>query len=78
MNRDHPRVFLRVKRSGQVFLLNVESQMKKPLLIAAVSVALAAGAILTGFYLWHRDLVANMIGHGPVDFVANVVPRFFS
>ena len=41
-------------------------------------VALAAGAILTGFYLWHRDLVANMIGHGPVDFVANVVPRFFS
>jgi len=45
---------------------------------ANIFIALAAGAILTGFYLWHRDLVANMIGHGMVDFVANVVPRFFS
>jgi membrane protease YdiL (CAAX protease family) len=45
---------------------------------ANIFIALAAGAILTGFYLWHRDLVANMIGHGLVDFVANVVPRFFS
>ena len=26
-------------------------------------IALAAGAILTAFYLWRRDLVANMIGH---------------
>jgi hypothetical protein len=34
--------------------------------------------ILTGFYLWRRDLVANMIGHGLVDFVANVLPRLFS
>jgi membrane protease YdiL (CAAX protease family) len=30
---------------------------------ANVLIALAAGAILTGFYLWRRDLVANMIGH---------------
>jgi membrane protease YdiL (CAAX protease family) len=45
---------------------------------ANILIALAAGAILTGFYLWRRDLVANMIGHGLVDFVANVLPRLFS
>jgi CAAX protease family protein len=45
---------------------------------ANVVIALAAGAILTGFYLWRRDLVANMVGHGLVDFVANVLPRLFS
>jgi membrane protease YdiL (CAAX protease family) len=46
--------------------------------LANVLIALAAGIILTGFYLWRRDLVANMIGHGTVDFVANVLPRLFS
>lgn len=46
--------------------------------IANILIAFAAGALLTGFYLWRRDLVANMIGHGLVDFVANVVPRLFS
>jgi membrane protease YdiL (CAAX protease family) len=45
---------------------------------ANILIALAAGIILTGFYLWRRDLVANMIGHGLVDCVANVVPRLFS
>ena len=45
---------------------------------ANILIALAAGVILTGFYLWRRDLVANMIGHGSVDFVANVLPRLFS
>ncbi|HEX4696221.1 MAG TPA: CPBP family intramembrane glutamic endopeptidase [Candidatus Udaeobacter sp.] len=45
---------------------------------ANILIAFAAGAILTGFYLWRRDLVANMIGHGLVDFVANVLPRLFS
>jgi membrane protease YdiL (CAAX protease family) len=45
---------------------------------ANILIAFAAGMILTGFYLWRRDLVANMIGHGLVDFVANVVPRLFS
>jgi len=45
---------------------------------ANVLIALAAGAIMTGFYLWRRDLVANMIGHGLVDFVANVLPRLFA
>jgi uncharacterized protein len=45
---------------------------------ANILIAFAAGLILTGFYLWRRDLVANMIGHGLVDFVANVLPQLFS
>ena len=45
---------------------------------ANILIAFAAGLILTGFYLWRRDLVATMIGHGLVDFVANVVPKLFS
>ena len=45
---------------------------------ANILIAFAAGLILTGFYLWRRDLAANMIGHGLLDFVANVVPRIFS
>jgi uncharacterized protein len=45
---------------------------------ANILIALALGGILTGFYLWRRDLVANMIGHGLVDFVANVLPELFS
>jgi membrane protease YdiL (CAAX protease family) len=45
---------------------------------ANILIAFAAGLILTAFYLWRRDLAANMIGHGLVDFVANVVPKLFS
>jgi uncharacterized protein len=45
---------------------------------ANILIALAAGIILTGFYLWRRDLVANMIGHGVVDFVANVLHKVSS
>jgi membrane protease YdiL (CAAX protease family) len=45
---------------------------------ANILIAFVAGLILTGFYLWRRDLVANMIGHGLVDFVANVLPKLFS
>jgi membrane protease YdiL (CAAX protease family) len=45
---------------------------------ANIVIALALGAILAAFYLWRRDLVANMIGHWLVDFVGNVVPRLFS
>jgi membrane protease YdiL (CAAX protease family) len=45
---------------------------------ANILIALALGGILTGFYLWRRDLVANMIGHGLVDFIANVLPALFS
>jgi membrane protease YdiL (CAAX protease family) len=45
---------------------------------ANILIAFAAGLILTGFYLWRRDLAANMIGHGLVDFVANVLPKLLS
>ena len=45
---------------------------------ANILIAFAAGLMLTGFYLWRRDLAANMIGHGLVDFVANVLPKLFS
>jgi membrane protease YdiL (CAAX protease family) len=45
---------------------------------ANILIAFAAGLILTGFYLWRRDLVANIFGHGLVDFVANVLPKLFS
>jgi CAAX protease family protein len=45
---------------------------------ANILIAFAAGLILTGFYLWRRDLVANMIGHGMVDFIGNILPKFFS
>ncbi|MEY2541638.1 MAG: protease family protein [Verrucomicrobiota bacterium] len=42
-----------------------------------IVIALALGAVLSGFYLWRRDLVTNMIGHFMVDFVANVLPKMF-
>jgi uncharacterized protein len=45
---------------------------------ANILIALVLGAILSGFYLWRRDLAANMIGHATVDFVANVLPSLFS
>jgi uncharacterized protein len=45
---------------------------------ANILIAFVAALILTGFYLWRCDLVANMIGHGLVDFVANVLPALFS
>lgn len=40
---------------------------------ANILIALVLGAILTGFYLWRRDLVANIIAHTLVDLVANVL-----
>jgi membrane protease YdiL (CAAX protease family) len=42
-----------------------------------IVIAVVLGAALTFFYLWRRDLVANMIGHFMVDFIANVLPRLF-
>ena len=45
---------------------------------ANILIAFVAALILTGFYLWRRDLVTNMVGHGLVDFVANVLPKVFS
>lgn len=44
---------------------------------ANILIALVLGATLSGFYLWRRDLVANMIGHFLVDFAGNVLPRLF-
>lgn len=40
-----------------------------------VLIAFVIGAILTGFYLWRRDLPSNMFAHFLVDFVGNVVPK---
>jgi len=40
-----------------------------------IVIALALGAILSAFYLWRRDLVANMIGHFAVDFIGVILPR---
>lgn len=42
-----------------------------------IVLALMLGAILAVFYLWRRDLLANMIGHTLVDFVPNVLPKLF-
>jgi len=40
-----------------------------------VGLALILGAILALFYLWRRDLAANMMGHALVDFIPNILPR---
>ena len=40
-----------------------------------IAIALLLGAILALFYLWRRDLAANMIGHTLVDFIPNVLPK---
>jgi membrane protease YdiL (CAAX protease family) len=42
---------------------------------ANIVIALVLGAILALFFIWRRDLVANMIGHWFVDFIGNVLPR---
>ncbi len=42
---------------------------------ANILIAFVTGAILTAFYVWRKDLVANMIGHFLVDFIANVLHR---
>jgi membrane protease YdiL (CAAX protease family) len=43
-----------------------------------VVTAFIIGSVLAAFYLWRRDLVANMIAHFLVDFIGVVVPRLFS
>ena len=45
---------------------------------ANILIAFALGAILSAFYLWRRDLAANMIGHFLVVFVENALPKMFS
>lgn len=39
----------------------------------AILVAFVLGVVLTAFYLWRRDLVANMIAHVLIDAVPNVL-----
>jgi len=41
--------------------------------LAGVVIALVLGAVLAAFYLWKRDLLANMVGHFLVDFIPNVL-----
>ena len=38
-----------------------------------IFIAFVLGAILTAFYLWKRNLVANILAHFLVDFVPNVL-----
>jgi uncharacterized protein len=45
---------------------------------ANIAIALVLGAVLTAFYLWRKDVVANMFGHFLVDFVSNVLPALFA
>jgi membrane protease YdiL (CAAX protease family) len=42
---------------------------------ANIVIALVLGAILALYFVWRRDLIANMIGHWFVDCVGNVLPR---
>jgi uncharacterized protein len=42
---------------------------------ANILIALVLGGILALFFIWRRDLVANMIGHWFVDFIGNMLPR---
>jgi hypothetical protein len=42
---------------------------------ANIVIALVLGGILALFFIWRRDLVANMVGHWFVDFIGNVLPR---
>jgi membrane protease YdiL (CAAX protease family) len=44
---------------------------------AGIGIAFVAGAVLTGLYLWKRDLIANMFAHFLVDFIPNVVLPLF-
>jgi membrane protease YdiL (CAAX protease family) len=44
---------------------------------AGVLVSLAGGGVLTWFYLWKRDLKANIIAHFTVDFIPNVAVQWF-
>jgi membrane protease YdiL (CAAX protease family) len=43
-----------------------------------VVTAFIIGSVLAAFYLWRRDLLANMIAHFLVDFIGVAVPRLFS
>lgn len=40
--------------------------------------ALLIGSVFSLFYLWRRDLVANIIAHFIIDFISVVIPRLVS
>ena len=42
-----------------------------------IVIAFVLGSILTGMYLWRRDLKSNMIAHFTVDFIPNVLLPLF-
>ncbi|MCB0669871.1 MAG: CPBP family intramembrane metalloprotease [Saprospiraceae bacterium] len=44
---------------------------------AGVLVSFWAGAVLTWFYFWKRDLKANIMAHFLVDFIPNVAAQWF-
>ena len=41
--------------------------------IAGILIALVLGAVLTGFYLWKRNLLANIVAHFLIDFIPNIL-----
>jgi membrane protease YdiL (CAAX protease family) len=43
--------------------------------LAGVVMAIVLGGVLALFYLWRRDLVANMAAHSLVDVVGVILPR---
>jgi len=45
---------------------------------ANVLIAFVLGGILTAFYQWRRDLLANIFGHFLIDFIANILPALLA
>ena len=43
--------------------------------VSSVAIALVMGGILSGFFLWRRDLLTCMFAHTLIDFLAKVAPR---
>ena len=41
--------------------------------LAGMTLVLVVGAILTGFYMWKRDLMAAVAAHFLVDFIPNIL-----
>lgn len=46
--------------------------------VAGILIALVLGAILTVFYRWKRNLLANIVAHFLIDFVPNIVLPMFN
>jgi membrane protease YdiL (CAAX protease family) len=64
---------LDVSTNRKVFRRQQESQRSAlDRRLANILIALALGVILSVFYVWRRDLVANMIAHFLVDSIGDV------